>query len=111
MKTKIPSAEEDEASEIRVPSPILLSTWIELLYARTIRFCGRSDDHDFVLPVFKKKQFSLCWDFPLHEKSSAEIAEESSDTSRSETEGNLDWFLPGPVQSLMKRDSKEIRTT
>ena len=55
MKTKIPSAEEGEASEIRVPSPILLSTWIELLYAWTIRFCGRSDDHDFVLPVFKNK--------------------------------------------------------
>jgi hypothetical protein len=111
MKTKIPSAEEGEASEIRVPSPILLATWIELLYARTIRFCGRSGDHDFVLPVFKKKEVSLCWEFPLHEKSGAEIAEESSYTSRSETERNLDWFLPGPVQSLMTRDSKEIRTT
>jgi hypothetical protein len=59
----------------------------------------------------KRNKFPFVGSSLFKEKSGAEIAEESSDTSRSETEGNLDWFLPGPVQSLMKRDSKEIRTT
>jgi len=109
MKTKIPSAEEGEASEIRVPSPILLATWIELLYARTIDFAVVATIMILFFQYLKRNKFPFVG-IPLHKKSGAEIAEESSVTSRSETERNLAWFLPGLVKSLLKRNSKEIRT-
>ena len=63
MKTKIPSAEEGEASEIRVPSPILLATWIELLYARTIDFAVVATIMILFFQYLKRNKFPFVGSF------------------------------------------------
>jgi hypothetical protein len=43
----------------RVPLPILLSTWNELLYARMVDFAIVANDPDFDRAVFEIKQISV----------------------------------------------------